>query len=216
MPALHAENLACRRGGRLVFSGLGFALERGEALLLSGRNGAGKSSLLRLLALLTPRLRGSLWWNGIDVAEQADTWRAALAWLSHADAIKADLTVRESLAGAHLLRTGRQSSLDDALARFDLAPIADRPGRYLSAGQRRRAALARVVSSGAPVWLLDEPAAGLDEPSRAALHAALGAHLAADGMAIIASHGDIDRPTARHLDLGDFAPSTADLTEAWS
>ena len=216
MPALHAENLACRRGGRLVFTGLGFGLEQGEALLLTGRNGSGKSSLLRLLALLTPRLHGSLTWTGVEVSEQPDAWRLALAWLGHADAIKPDLTVRESLGGAQLLRNGRLDSLDHVLNRFDLAPIADRPGRFLSAGQRRRAALARVMLSGAPIWLLDEPAAGLDEPSRGALHLTLREHMKSGGLAVISTHGDIHLPNARPIDLGAFAPTADAMAEDWS
>lgn len=215
MPALHAENLACRRGGRLVFTGLGFGLEQGETLLLTGRNGSGKSSLLRLLALLTPRLRGSLTWTGIEVAGQPDAWRQALAWLGHADAVKADLTVRESLSGAQILRKGRPDGLDHVLDRFDLAAIADRPGRYLSAGQRRRAALARVMLSGAPIWLLDEPAAGLDEPSRGALHLTLREHMKGGGLAVISTHGDIHLPNAHPIDLGEFAPSADALAEEW-
>lgn len=215
MPALHAENLACRRGGRLVFTGLGFGLEQGEALLLTGANGSGKSSLLRLLALLTPRLRGSLTWTGVEVSEQPDAWRQALAWLGHADAIKPDLTLRESLAGAQLLRRGQPDSLDHVLARFDLTTIADRPGRYLSAGQRRRAALARVMQSGAPIWLLDEPASGLDEASRGALHLTLREHMKGGGLAVIATHGDIHLPNARPIDLGDFAPTADALAEEW-
>jgi heme exporter protein A len=124
--------------------------------------------------------------------------------------------VRESLAGAQMLRKGASDSLDHALARFDLTPIADRPGRYLSAGQRRRAALARVASSGAPIWLLDEPASGLDEPSRGALHATLREHMKNGGLAVISNHGDIHLPNARILDLGDFAPSADAMAEEWA
>ncbi len=219
MPILSARSLACRRGGRLVFLELDFDVDAGSALLLTGRNGAGKSTLLRVLALLTPARRGQLSWDGKPVEDDPDAWRARLAWLGHADAVKGDLTVRETLDSAQVLRAGMPPSradLDGAVARFDLAPLLDRPGRYLSAGQRRRVALARVVLSGATVWLLDEPAASLDEASRQSLQAALIDHVAAGGLAVVATHGDIALPGAPALDVGSFAPDGTTDVEAWA
>jgi heme exporter protein A len=219
MPVLTVRSLACRRGGRLVFRDLGFEIGAGQALLLTGRNGAGKSSLLRVLALLTPAWRGEIRWDDRAVRDDADAWRARLAWLGHADAIKGDLTVREGLDAAQHLRAGAPpppADRDAAAARFELTALLDRPGRYLSAGQRRRVALARVVRSGAGVWLLDEPAAGLDEASRQALHAALIDHLASGGMAIVATHGDIALPGALSLDVGTFASGAGPADEAWT
>ena len=212
MSVLSVRSLSCRRGGRRVFQDLGFEVAAGHALLLTGRNGAGKSTLLRVLSLLTPRQRGEIAWQGQDVRAAPDAWRARLAWLGHADAVKGDLSVRETLQAAERLRAGAAPAgdhWDGALARFDLAPLLDRPGRYLSAGQRRRVALARVVLSAATVWLLDEPAAGLDEASRQSLHVAITDHLAAGGIALIATHGDIVLPDAPALDVGTFAPDAA-------
>ena len=219
MSVLSARLLACRRGGQLVFADLGFDLAAGGALLLTGRNGAGKSTLLRVLALLTPTRSGIVAWAGKPVRDDPDAWRSCLAWLGHADAVKGDLTVRESLEAATLLRAGVLPSCDlwdSVVARFDLTALLDRPGRYLSAGQRRRVALARVALSAAVVWLLDEPAAGLDEASRLALHAAIADHRAAGGLAVIATHGDIALPAASSIDVGDFAPDAAASAEAWA
>ncbi len=218
MSVLSVRSLSCRRGGRPVFHDLGFDVAAGGAVLLTGRNGTGKSTLLRVLALLTPSRRGEITWQGRDVHAGADAWRAHLAWLGHADAIKGDLTVHENLEAAHRLRTGAvpaPGSWDRVLARFDLASLLDRPGRYLSAGQRRRVALARVALSEATVWLLDEPAAGLDEASRQSLHATITDHLAAGGIAVIATHGEIVLPDAQTLDVGRFAPDDTAEADSW-
>ncbi|HYR66519.1 MAG TPA: heme ABC exporter ATP-binding protein CcmA [Reyranella sp.] len=199
---LEVEGLACRRGGRRVFDRLSFTLVGGELLALTGRNGSGKTSLLRALALLVRPDTGTIRWQGTDVQAEPETWRGRLAWLGHLDGLKADLSVRENLLVAERLRGGgpAEDRLDGVLIAFDLASLALRPVRTLSAGQRRRTALARVALSQAPVWLLDEPLNALDQPAQGAFRAALAQHLAAGGLALAATHADLGLP-ARTLDL---------------
>jgi heme exporter protein A len=202
---LAIEDLACRRGGRPVFAHVSATLGGGELLALIGRNGSGKTTLLRALALLTPHQAGTISWQGRDVAEAPEVWRGQLAWLGHVDGLKGDLTLAENLVAAERLRgvgTPSTSRLDAALAAFDLAALATRPARTLSAGQRRRAALARVVLSAAPLWLLDEPTNALDGPAQAALRAALQRHLGAGGIVVAATHAPLDIAGARTLELG--------------
>jgi heme exporter protein A len=189
------------RGGRLVFRGLSFALGSGEALVLRGPNGSGKSSLLRLLAGFVRPFAGELSWAGAPIAADATAHRARLAYVGHADAIKGVLTLRENLAFTLALGGAPPAALDAALARFDLTLLADSPARFLSAGQRRRLALARLVGSARPLWLLDEPAVGLDAANRARLEAALAEHRAGGGLAVLATHGDVEVPAPRVLEL---------------
>ncbi len=198
--ALDVTDLACRRGGRPVFERLSFALAAGELLALTGRNGSGTTTLLRALALLLPAAHGAIRWQGEDVTADPDRWRAELAWLGHLDGLKGDLTVRENLTLANRLR-GIDGEVDAALAAFDLPPLAARPVRTLSAGQRRRTALARVAASSAPVWLLDEPLNALDAPSQKMLLAALDAHLASGGVVVAATHAPLNVKGAKLLEL---------------
>jgi heme exporter protein A len=144
---------------------------------------------------------GGIRWQGTDVRHDRDGWRRQIAWLGHLDGLKGDLSVRENLATACRLREAPADRVEEALTAFDLAPLANRAARTLSAGQRRRAALARVVAAEAPLWLLDEPLNALDAPSQANLRAVLGKHLAAGGLAIAATHAPIDVPNARVLEL---------------
>jgi heme exporter protein A len=201
MTDLEVAGLACRRGGRPVFGDLSFSLARGELLALTGRNGSGKTTLLRALALLVPADAGAIRWQGADVMPDREAWRRRIAWLGHLDGLKGDLTVEENLITACHLREEAADRIDEALAAFELGPLARRAVRTLSAGQRRRTALARVAASGAPLWLLDEPLNALDAPSQAALRAVLGRHLAAGGLAIAATHSAIDAPNVRTLEL---------------
>jgi heme exporter protein A len=205
-PALEVTGLSCRRGGRKVFDRLAFSLAPGALLALTGRNGSGKTTLLRALALLVPADTGAIHWLGNDVRAEPDLWRGELAWLGHLDGLKGDLGVRENLVAANRLRGAplaiEKSSVDAALASFDLGALAARPVRALSAGQRRRTALARVVASNAPVWLLDEPLNALDADSQKMLHAALEAHLASGGVAIAATHAPLRVRGVQSLALG--------------
>lgn len=199
---LDVTDLACRRGGRRVVERLSFSLGAGELLSLTGRNGSGKTTLLRTLALLIPPDSGVIRWQTADVVADREAWRGRLAWLGHLDGLKGDLTVRENLAVSNRLRGDDASGVDAALAGFDLLPLASRPVRTLSAGQRRRTALALVAASAAPLWLLDEPLNALDAQAQIALRAVLTRHLAAGGLAIAATHAPLDVPGGRTLDLG--------------
>ena len=200
------RGLACRRGDRLVFQGLDFELAAGGALVLTGPNGSGKSSLLRLMAGLTPPLLGALSWDGVPVSADPAAHRARLHLVGHQDALKPVLTVAETLAFSAALRETSADRVPPALQRFHLAELADLPCRVLSAGQRRRLALARLLASPAPLWLLDEPSTGLDEASMLDLLAAIAEHRADGGLVAIATHLPLPLSAARTLSLADFAP----------
>jgi heme exporter protein A len=196
---LKGDNLACVRGGREVFAGLDFGLSGGEALLITGRNGAGKSSLLRLIAGLLRPSAGGLSLSGGDadatLAEQAH-------YVGHQDAIKPALSVDENLLfWAKFLGAG-QIDVTAALAAVDLDRLADLPAAYLSAGQRRRLSIARLAAAPRPIWLLDEPTSALDAPSQARLAGLMREHLAGGGMIVAAAHGPIGLERARELKLG--------------
>ncbi|MDB5366205.1 MAG: ccmA [Rhodospirillales bacterium] len=192
-PRLAGRHLACRRGGRLVFRDLDLDLAPGEVLVLTGPNGAGKSSLLRLLAGLTPPEAGSLTLDGAPAERGGLAQTVAL--LGHETAIKSVLTVGEQIGAGGCGR-------DAALQAFDLLKLRDTPGRLLSAGQKRRAALARVLASGRAIWLLDEPTLGLDASSQALLMTAIEGQRARGGSVVVATHAPLDLATSRELRLG--------------
>jgi heme exporter protein A len=189
----------------MVFTGLDFAVAAGGALLLTGPNGSGKSSLLRLMAGLIKPHTGRLDYDGQRLSDDPALHREIIAYLGHQDAVKPMLTVSESTRFWAGLR-GREDAAEAAMAAMGLSELADLPGRFLSSGQRRRAALARVIAGGAPVWLLDEPTVGLDIKSIAALETALAAHRAGGGIVIAATHAPIVLPDASGLNLAEFAP----------
>lgn len=166
MALLEARDLLCVRGERMVFAALGLALDAGEALVLSGPNGSGKSSLLRLLAGLLRPAAGSILWQGRAIAEEPELHRARLAYVGHQDPVKPVLSVRENLVFWTRLKGGDAAAVPQALERFGLGSLAEVPGRMLSAGERRRLNLARLLAAPAPLWLLDEPTVGLDIASR--------------------------------------------------
>lgn len=200
MAALQADGIACRRGERLLFADIRFTLSAGEVLLLRGANGSGKSSLLRLVAGLLPTEAGHLLWAGRDVADQKVAYRNALAFLGHQDALKPQLTLRDNLAfWADLV--GSDADLDRVLARVGLSLQADLPAQYLSAGQRRRFGLARLLLRPAPIWLLDEPTTALDADGVRLALDLIRQHLAAGGLALVASHEMLDFPGAAILDF---------------
>ncbi|HEX6144040.1 MAG TPA: heme ABC exporter ATP-binding protein CcmA [Geminicoccaceae bacterium] len=199
---LEARDLACLRGGRLVFRDIGFALDPGDALVLRGPNGSGKSSLLRLLAGFLAPAGGELCWSGEPVDADRPAHRARVHYVGHAHGLKTALTARENLSFAADLTGGALAALGPALDTFDLGPLAEVPVRLLSAGQRRRLALARLLAAPRPLWLLDEPGVGLDARSRGKLEATIEGHRAKGGLVALATHGDVAARDPLLLDLG--------------
>jgi heme exporter protein A len=188
---LNVTGLSVARGGIPVLEGLDFTLRAGEALILRGPNGVGKTTVLRTVSGLQPPLSGTV---GLE--------REAMAYAGHADGIKSTLTVHENLTfWAAIFGTG---SIQPALEAFDLTALSDRAAGALSAGQKRRLGLARMVVTGRPVWVLDEPTVSLDVSAVALFAAAVRAHLAGGGMALMATHIDLGLTEARVLDVAPF------------
>lgn len=202
---LVVTDLAVARGGVPVLEGVSFTVSGGEALVLRGPNGIGKTTLLRTVAGLQPPLAGRV---GLD--------REAMAYAGHSDGIKATLSVRENLAfWADVFATDRVPA---ALAAFELEGLADRYAGNLSAGQKRRLGLARMVVTGRPVWVLDEPTVSLDVDAVAMFAGAVRAHLAGGGMALLATHIELGLEEARVLNLAPFrarAPEPDDFDGAF-
>jgi heme exporter protein A len=194
---LSAQALNCQRGGRSIFEGLGFSVAGGEALLVTGRNGAGKSSLLRMVAGLLRIAGGTLSLQGGDpersIGEQAH-------YLGHSDALKPSLTVEENLAfwTAWLGDTGNPRQ---ALAVVGLDSLIALPAAYLSAGQKRRLSIARLIAVKRPLWLLDEPTSALDTASQSMLLDLMHDHLAGGGIIVAATHLPLGLAGARELKL---------------
>jgi len=198
---LSASDLVCRRGGRDVFAGVNFSVASGEILTISGRNGAGKSSLLRMTVGLVRIAGGRLALEGGDpeltIGEQAH-------YLGHQDALKPSLSVRENLLfWASFLGTGAAVDIGEPLAAVGLEALADLPAAYLSAGQRRRLSIARLLAVKRPIWLLDEPTSTLDAAAQKRLAELMRAHLAADGLILAATHGALGLDGAGELRLGE-------------
>ncbi|MCC5963592.1 MAG: heme ABC exporter ATP-binding protein CcmA [Rhodobacteraceae bacterium] len=189
--ALAVEGLAVARGGVPLLDGVRFALGAGQALVLRGPNGCGKTTLLRVVAGLQPALAG-------EVTAPPD----AIAYAAHADGIKATLSVGENLRfWSEIYGSG---GVDAALERMNLRALAGRAAQNLSAGQKRRLGLARLLVTGRPIWVLDEPTVSLDADSVALFGAVMRAHLAGGGMALMATHIDLGLPEAQVLDLRPY------------
>ncbi|MCP8939805.1 heme ABC exporter ATP-binding protein CcmA [Alsobacter sp. SYSU M60028] len=197
---LTVADLDCQRSGRFVFSGLSFELGGGEALALTGRNGAGKSSLLQILAGLLQPAAGRI---AVDGTGDDLTLPELAHYVGHRDALKPALTPLESLAFWQAMLGEPAMTPDEALDRMSLDHAADLPCAYLSAGQRRRLALARLLVSRRPVWLLDEPTSALDAASQEVFAGLVAAHLASDGLVIAATHVPLGFEAARTLRLGE-------------
>jgi len=197
---LSASDLACRRGGRDVFAGVSFSVASGEALAVRGRNGAGKSSLLRMVVGLVRLAGGRLTLEGGDpeltVGEQAH-------YLGHQDALKPSLSVAENLRFWSAFLGAAPAGIEAPLAAVGLEALAELPAAYLSAGQRRRLSIARLLTVKRPLWLLDEPTNALDAAAQERLGDFMRAHLAGGGIILAAVHGALGPDGARELVLGE-------------
>ncbi len=203
--AMHVSvtNLACARGGLQVLAGVQFAVSSGQALVLKGPNGSGKTTLLRTLAGLTPPLSG-----------QIETAPDAIAYAGHADGLKAQLTTAENLRfWAEVFGT---SGIAEAVDAFDLHELLDRRAGELSAGQKRRLSLARLLVTGRLVWCLDEPTVSLDAENTARFARAVEAHLTGGGSAIIATHIDLGLSRSETLDITPFVAKSLPSEDPFS
>jgi heme exporter protein A len=201
---LSAAELACHRGGRDVFAGVSFSIGPGEALTVTGRNGAGKSSLLRMIAGLVRLAAGRLTLEGGDaelsIGEQAH-------YLGHQDALKPSLSVAENLRFWTGFFGTSAANIEEPLEAVGLATLAGLPAAYLSAGQRRRLSIARLLAAPRPLWLLDEPTSTLDAPAQLRLAGLMTAHLAGGGLILAAAHGPIGLKISHELRLDQAASS---------
>jgi heme exporter protein A len=207
---LAVEALACRRAGRLVFRDLGFHVGAGEAVALRGPNGVGKSTLLRLLAGFLRPAGGDARLDGVSLAREAQGFQERVAYAGHLDAVKPALSFAENLRLWAELGGAGEDRAAGALERFGIAHMADRPAGEGSAGQKRRLGLARMVVLERPLWLLDEPTVSLDRDSTALVADLIAAHVAAGGLALIATHVDLGIPDLGELTLAPPGPEPAE------
>lgn len=217
------QALTCVRGDRVVFQGLDFACAAGDALLLLGRNGSGKSSLLRVMAGMVQPVAGDVLWQGEPIRRDREGHGLRCRYIGHADAVKPVLTVAENISfwvrlwapdlGTDPTRLKRR--VLDALDRFSMARLADVPGRFLSAGQKRRVNLARLFAAPGTLWLLDEPTTALDKASIAVLEQAIADHRAAGGIVALSTHTDVVLPGSRVVQMEEYAPDLLVSADGW-
>lgn len=195
---LEAENLAGERGGETIFAGLSFALSEGEALVVTGPNGSGKSTLLRIICgLLQPEA------GKVELREDGTVLpvRAACHYLGHQNAMKPALSVRENLSFWQKFNGAAQSEIDEALETVDLPGVEHLPFGYLSTGQKRRVSIAKLLVSHRPLWIVDEPTAGLDKSSEARFAEIMRGHMREGGMIVAATHIPLGLEGVSALDM---------------
>ncbi len=191
---LQTNNISCRRGECLLFENLSFQLHSGELLLIEGRNGCGKTTLLRTLAMLRQPDAGQITWDGEPIEKLAELYRQHLTWMGHHNALKADLTALENLRVATRLHNlqCRDDDLWAALEEIGLYGYEDLPTRVLSQGQKRRAALAFLLLTKAKLWVLDEPFSALDVKAVDYLQRIIRKHIDNQGMVILTTHQEVE------------------------
>lgn len=195
---LTGTNLTLFRGDRCLFKGLSFALNPGELLLLEGRNGSGKTSLLRAIAGLLELETGEIELNDVPVRKERQFFQNSMVLMSHKVGLKGDLNLVENLQFEAALRPQSGLEFEDILQRLGINRLKRLPLRALSAGQQRRVALARLLMSAAPLWMMDEPVSNLDSEGRVLAKELIAEHLQRGGSAIVAAHQDIDVDVPTH------------------
>ena len=189
---LSATDLTLIRGERCLFTGVGFALESGQLLLLEGQNGSGKTSLLNAMVGMLEFEMGEIFWGGEPIRVVRQEFFQSLVWMAHRVGFKADLTLVENLRFEASLRPTSKMGLDSVCERLGLTRLRKLPMRSLSAGQQRRVALARMLLADATLWLMDEPFTNLDRQGRAIVEEIIAEHLSRGGMCVIAAHQDVN------------------------
>lgn len=189
---LSADNLTLVRGERCLFEGLGFTLSSGEMLLLEGRNGCGKTSLMRAIAGMLSLETGQIFWNDKPVLAHRQVFHGELVWLAHRTGLKGDLTMVENLHFEEALRPQSGRDREEVYRRLGIERLKRLPLRSLSAGQQRRVALARMLLADVPLWLLDEPFTNLDREGRALVMELAEEHLGGGGLCVMAAHQDVE------------------------
>jgi heme exporter protein A len=203
-PGLFCDGIQVWRGDRHVLRGVSLSLRAGEVLHVAGANGTGKTTLLRVCAGLLAPEQGSVRWGSAPISDDRDAYASGMAFLAHSDGLKAELSARENLAfEAGIRRELSAAEIDSTIARVGLGAAAALPARALSAGQRRRLALARVLLAGAALWLLDEPFTNLDAAGVELVSDAIAAQAESGGAVLFAAHQapGIPRRAARQLEL---------------
>lgn len=194
--SLETRNLCCIRNDRILFENLRFSLEPGQMLVVEGPNGCGKTSLLRILTGLRLPDHGEVLWRGEPIDRLAGDYYEQVCYVGHHDGVKRELSCLENLRLARAMGLPSTTDLDDILARVNLYDYGENEVGSLSAGQKRRLALARLLATDAGLWILDEPFTSLDKASMALFSELFEAHLRGDGIIVMTSHHDIDLPEA--------------------
>lgn len=201
--SLEAHNITCIRDDRVLFEGLSFAIGSGEAIVLEGRNGTGKTSLLRILCGLRRPDDGEVRWHGMSIESNYVDYYTHMAFVGHMDGIKRELSALENLRLSRSLCGAGDISIEQALDTLHLTGYEDIPTYYLSAGQRRRVALARLLATDARLWILDEPFTSLDREGIALVESLMDRHVGNGGAMIMTSHHEVhlSTPGVRILNL---------------